>query len=325
MLAALYERTGPAREVLQVADLPDPQPGAGEVRVRVRASGVNPSDGRMRAGLTIPMAFAQQIPGQDGAGRIDAVGEGVDPRLVGQPVWIYHAALGRPNGTAAQYTVVPAQRAVPMPAEIDWAQAAGLGIPYMTAHRCLFGDGPISGQDVLIAGGAGAVGNAAIQLAKWGKARVIATVSNPAKAELAHRAGADHVIVDYRRADAAADVRRAAPDGVTRIVEVAPHTNLGLDLDVIAPGGTIMTYAMEQQDPALPVGRLMVNNIRLAFMLIYTTPLDAHLRAIEDISAALAEGALRPLPTVRFPLTDIAAAHEAVERHAVGKVIVEIP
>lgn len=326
MLAATYERTGPAREVLKVAELPDPEPGPGEVRVRLRVCGVNPTDWRSRSGDTgRPMGFPRQIPGQDGAGEVDAVGAGVDRGRIGQRVWVYHAALGRPSGTAAQYVALSADQAVSLPSGVEYEQAAGLGIPFMTAHRCLFADGPIAGQTVLVAGGAGAVGNAAIQLAKRAGARVVATVSSAAKARLAGDAGADAVVVDYRRPEAAREIREFAPGGVQRIVEVALGTNLALDLEVLAPGGTVVTYAREKTDPAVPVRLLMFANVRLAFMLIYTTPPGALREAVDDITAALREGALRPLPSPRFPLAEIAAAHEAVEQGAVGKVVVDLP
>jgi NADPH:quinone reductase-like Zn-dependent oxidoreductase len=324
VLAASYERTGPAREVLTVVELPDPEPAPGEVRVRLRTHGVNPTDWRFRSG-NAPMPFERQTPGQDGAGELDAVGEGVDPGRVGERVWVYHAALGRPGGAAAQYVTLPAGQAVRLPDRIGFEQAAGIGIPFMTAHRCLLADGPIDGRTVLVAGGAGAVGNAAIQLAKRFGARVVTTVSTPEKAELARAAGADEVVVDYRRPDAADDIKRFATAGVDRIIELALGTNFALDAAVLAPGGTVMTYATERGDPAVAVRPLMIKNAALRFMLVYTTPQDALDRAVTEITEALAEGALRALPALHYPLADIAAAHEAVEGGAVGKVIVDLP
>ncbi|CNE80054.1 alcohol dehydrogenase [Mycobacterium tuberculosis] len=325
MRAALYERTGPAREVLRVEEVPDPQPAAGEVRVRIRVSGVNPSDLRFRSGSNgVPMAFARQTPGQDGAGVIDEVGPGVDQSRVGERVWVYHAAFGRPGGSAAHYAVVPADQAVPLPPGTSLDQGAGLGIPYLTAHRALTSDGPLDGKVVLVAGGAGAVGNASIQLAKRAGAVVISTVSTRAKAQLARAAGSDHVVVDYRRPDAAEEIRAYSPKGVDRIVEVAPATNLGLDLDVLANGGDIVVYAAEAQPFAPPVQRLMIQNVRLSFLLVYTTQPEALQAAVRDVTAALHEQALIPLPVHRYPLTDIAAAHEAVENNTVGKVLVDL-
>ncbi|HEY3505189.1 MAG TPA: NADPH:quinone reductase [Actinocatenispora sp.] len=325
MRAAMFDATGPAAEVLRVVDLADPEPARGEVRVRLRTSGVNPSDCYARQGSGLPMAAAYQIPGQDGGGEIDAVGEGVDPGVVGQRVWVYHAALGRSGGTAAQYVTVPAEQAVPLPAEVGYTQAAGLGIPFMTAHRCLFADGPIDGQDILVAGGAGAVGNAAIQLAKHAGARVITTVSSSHKAEVARAAGADEVIVDYTRSEVAGEIRALAPSGVHRLIEVALDANLALDLDVLAPGGTVVSYARGRTDPVAPLLRLMAGNVQLRFVLIYTTNAAALRHAVNDITEALHADALQPLPVVRHPLDDIAEAHDAVEASTFGKVIVDIP
>lgn len=323
MRAAVYESTGPAREVLAVRNVPEPAPQAGEVRVRLSFSAVNPTDWRARSGLPgRPMPFPVQIPGQDGAGVIDAVGAGVDDARIGAPVWVYHAGWARPGGTAAESVVVPAVQAVAVPAGVALEQAAALGIPFMTAHRCLFADGPIDGRWVLVAGGAGAVGHAAIQLAKRAGAQVVATVSTPEKAALAEGAGAD-LVVDYRDAGAAQRIRGAAPEGVDRILELALGANLELDLSTIGPGGTIMTYAPERADPPLPVGRLLRDGLRLAFMLVYTTPPEALAAAVRDITAALAEGALHPLPTVGFALEEIVAAHEASEQGVTGKVLVD--
>lgn len=264
-----------------------------------------------------------QVPNQDGAGVIDAVGPGVDPTRVGERVWIYLAAWLRPWGTAAEYTVVPAERAVPLPDGVPFELGASLGVPAMTAHRCVFADGPVQGKTVLVAGGAGAVGHFAIQLARAAGATVVSTVSGPEKADLARQAGAHHV-VNYREDDAAAKIRAAAPDGVDRIVEVALAANLRLDLDVAAPNAAIVTYAAEPTEPALPVRELMTRNLLLRFMLLYTVPGEALRHAAEDITAALARGALTPLPTQRYSLDEIGTAHDAVESGAVGKVIVSV-
>ncbi|HXT46790.1 MAG TPA: NADPH:quinone reductase [Pseudonocardiaceae bacterium] len=323
MRAAVYHRVGPAREVLELRDLPEPEPGCGEVRVRLAFSAVNPTDWRARAGfLGNVLPFPMQIPGQDGAGVIDAVGPNVEDARLGEAVWVYHAAWQRPTGTAAQSVVVPSEQAVAVPRGIGLKQAAALGIPFMTAHRCLFADGPINDRRVLVAGGAGAVGHAAIQLAKRGGAEVIATVSTPEKAALAEQAGAD-LVVNYRQLGATDRIRRAAPTGVERILELALATNLELDLAVISHGGTIMTYAPERADPQLPVARLMRAGIRLSFMLIYTTPQDALRAAVEAITSALIDRALHPLPTTVFALEEIAAAHEASERGITGKVVLD--
>jgi NADPH2:quinone reductase len=325
MLAARYTQNGSA-DVLRVADVERPEPGPGEVRVRLRVAGVNPTDWKARSGGSggeLEAGF--QIPGQDGAGEIDAVGEGVDPARVGQRVWVYFAARRRPWGTAAQWTVIPAERAVPLPDSASYELGASLGIPALTAHRCLLADGPIDGAAVLVAGGAGAVGHAAIQLARWAGATVVATVSGPEKAEIARAAGAD-AVVNYRDDDAADQVRAAAPDGVARVVEVALAANLPLDLAVTAPAAAIATYA---GDPGgeftAPLRELMVDNLVLRFVLVYTMPRDALRQAVTDVSAAVEDGELSTLPLHRFPLERAADAHRAVEDGAVGKVLIDLP
>jgi NADPH2:quinone reductase len=322
MQAAVYHKRGPARSVLGIIELADPMPAPGEVRVRVRVSGVNPTDWKARSGGA-PLPGFWQIPGQDGAGEIDAVGAGVDEARVGQRVWVFHAAAGRSNGTAAQYTCVPAEQAVPLPDGDSFEQGAGLGIPYITAHRCVFAEGPVAGRTLLVTGGAGAVGNAAIQLACWGGAQVLATVSSAEKSRLAIAAGAREAL-DYRAADHVAQVRAAAPAGLDRIIDVAVGANLATDLEVLAPHGVIVAYASDGADPTLPVRRLMVANATLRFVLVYNLT-AAIAEAVSDITRALRAGALIRLPEHHFALRDIAAAHEAVEQGAVGKVLVDIP
>jgi NADPH2:quinone reductase len=323
MRAAVYRRQGPASEVLALEDLPVPEPGAGEVRVRVAVSGVNPTDWKSRQGATGGPVDGFQVPHQDGAGVIDAVGPDVDPGRVGQRVWLWFAAWQRRYGTAAQYTVVPAERAVPLPDGASLDLGASLGIPAMTAHRCLFADGPVAGRTVLVAGGAGAVGHFAIELARAAGATVVSTVSSAEKAELARAAGAHHV-VNYREGDPVAEVRRAAPGGVDRIVEVALGANLELDLAVAAPGAGVVTYAAEARQPTLPVRELMTRNLTLRFVLVYTVPAAALRLAATEVTDAVAAGTLSPLPAHRYPLERIAEAHDAVEAGAVGKVLVDI-
>ena len=326
MKAALYDRYGPAREVLRVEDVERPEPGPGEVRVKVQVSGVNTTDWKSRRGATPRPIDGFQIPGHDGAGVIDAVGEGVDQGRVGQRVWLWLAAGGRRWGTAAQWTVVPEGRAVPLPDGASADLGASLGVPAVTAHRCLFPDGPIHAKTVLVAGGAGAVGHFAIELAKRAGARVVTTVSGPEKAELAAKAGAD-LVVNYREPGAVDQIRSfAGAAGIYRVVEVALGANLELDLAVIArPDARIVCYAAEPADPVLPVRACMNANVVLRFVLLYGVPADALGQAARDISAALAAGALTELPATRFPLGEIAAAQDAVEGGAVGKVLVDIP
>jgi NADPH2:quinone reductase len=318
--AATYERYGPAAEVLQVREAERPEPGPGEVLVRVALSGVNPTDWKSRSGATPRPIDGFQIPHHDGAGVIEAVGEGVDQARAGQRVWLWLAAAGRRWGTAAEWAVVPEDQAVPLPGGASDELGASLGVPAMTAHWCLFADGPVAGKTVLVAGGAGAVGHFAIELAVRAGARVIATASGPEKAELARKAGAAHV-VNYRDADAADQIRAAAGQ-TDRIIELALGANLALDLAVAKPGSMIVTYAAEPADPVLPVRACMTANLMLRFVLLYGVPRPALRQAAADIGAALAEGALTGLPVHRFALADIVAAHEAAEAGPLGKVLV---
>jgi NADPH:quinone reductase len=319
MRAALYRGTGKAADVFRVEEVGRPEPGPGEVLVRVYASGVNPTDYKARSGAVPRPIDEFQIPHHDGAGVIEAAGPGVDPGRVGQRVWLFLAAAGRAWGTAAEWTVVPEGQAVPLPDGVSFELGASLGVPATTAHYCLFRDGPVHGRTVLVAGGAGAVGHFAIELAKRGGARVVATVSSAEKAALAEKAGAD-LVVNYRAADAADRIKALGP--VDRIVELALGANLKLDLAVLRPHGTIVTYAAEPADPALPVRACMTANLTLEFVLLYGVPRDVLEQAAADITAALAAGELTGLPVRTFPLADIAAAHEAAEGGAVGKVIV---
>ena len=323
MKAALYEKHGSAADVLTVADVDRPEPGPGEVRVRMRLSAVNPTDWKSRAGLTPRPVDGFQVPQHDGAGVIDAVGDGVDPGRVGQRVWTWLAASGNKWGTAAQWCVLPSRRAVPLPENASDELGACLGVPALTAHRCLFADGPVQGKNVLVAGGAGAVGHFAIELAKFRGARVVTTVSSPQKAELARQAGADQV-VNYRDSDATEQLRAFAPE-MDRIVELALGANLELDLAVSGLRTHIVDYAAEQQDPVLPVRRCMNASLTIRFMLLYSVPDEIQDEAAADITAALTAGALTALPITRFALDQIAAAQEAVEHGAVGKVVLEIP
>ena len=314
MRAAAYDAAGEIR----VREVETPEPGPGEVRVKVAVSGVNPTDWKAR-GNEVPFDF--QVPNQDGAGVVDAVGDGVDADRVGERVWVYFAAWQRQWGTAAEYTVLPAEQAVPL-GDASFELGASLGIPALTAHRCLFADGAVNGATVLVAGGAGAVGHAVIELARWGgAATVIATVSNDEKARLASEAGAHHV-VNYRSEDAAARIRELAPGGVDRVVEVDLEANLALDLAV---GAThVVTYAATRDTSvSLPVRALMAPNVVLRFVLIYTIPRDALRRAVADVSQAVRSGALTTLPLHRFPLERAADAHDAVQSGAVGKVLID--
>jgi NADPH2:quinone reductase len=322
MRAAVYASTGPARDVLAVQDVPCPEPGPGQVRVRIQVSGVNPTDWKSRAGAT-PRAIDEfQIPNQDGAGVIDAVGAGVAPARVGERVWVWLAADGQRWGTAAEWTVVASGHAVRLPDGASMELGASLGVPAMTAHRCLFADGPLDGKTVLVAGGAGAVGHFAIELAKWAGARVVSTVSSKEKGELAAAAGAD-LVVNYTDADAVDQVRAFAPRA-DRIIEVALGPNLELDLAVSGPQTVVVVYAADGPDLVLPIRACMARNVTLRFVLLYGVLAEALAQATTDITAALEEGALSELPGHHFPLEEIARAHEAVESRAVGKVFIDL-
>jgi NADPH:quinone reductase len=336
MKAIVHRDTG-APDVLQLVERDLPAPGPGEVRIRVTVSGVNPADTQARSRATT--GFAEVTPHLDGAGVVDVVGAGVDRSRIGQRVWLFMAAAGRPTGTAAEFTVVPAEQAVPLPDEADFDVGASLGVPALTAHRALtvaedgprrLGPGALDGRVVLAAGGAGAVGHAVIQLARWAGATVIGTVSGSEKARLATAAGA-HYVVNYREGDPAAEIRRIAPDGVDIVAEVALGANLALDLAVLRRRGTISTYANDGGKPVeLDVLQHMVLNTRLQFLVLYTAGPEARAAAVEDVAAAVRAGALpvgeeHGLPLVRFPLECTADAHRAVESGAVGKVLVDVP
>jgi NADPH2:quinone reductase len=323
-------------DVLTLGERPTPEPGPGEVLVRLAFSGVNPTDWKSRS--TNQPGPGGQVPDQDGAGTVEAVGQGVDPVLVGERVWIWEAAWQRPHGTAAEYTVVPARQAVPLGADRAFELGAALGIPFLTAHRCLtvaeslpdrIGPGSLDGRTVLVQGGAGAVGNAAIQLARWADATVIATVSSAEKAQLATAAGASHVI-DYKTQDVVAAVRAIAPEGVDAIVEVSAATNAGVDAQVIAAHGAVAMYADDGgAEVTVPVRLQMVANARWQFVLVYTEPARAKEIAVEDVDAAVRDGAIRVgreagLPLHVFPLAETAAAHQAVHGGAVGKVLIDV-
>jgi NADPH:quinone reductase len=336
--AVIYSQTGDA-SVLQVAQRQVEEPAEGEVRVRVVVSGVNPTDWKTRRGSFGRSPAEPTVPNHDGAGIVDAVGPGVAGIEAGDRVWMTLAGDGRPaSGTAQEFTVVPAERVFPLPDGADFELGASLGIPGATAHRALtvaeggparLEPGALEDRTVLVAGGAGAVGNAAIQLARWAGATVIATASSEAKAGLAGRAGAHHV-VNYRDADAADQIRRIAPAGVDVIVEVAAGSNAELDQAVLAPGGTIAIYANDGGVPFAPDVRAnMMLNTRYQFVLLYTVGWDRIAGAAADLNRAIDDGAFRVgeeagLPVHRFDLDDTAAAHDAVESGAVGKVVLTV-
>jgi NADPH2:quinone reductase len=325
MRAAWYDKNGPAADVLRLGELPDPEPGPGEVRVRVVVSGLNPTDVKARAGSR-PMGFPRVIPHQDGAGVVDRVGPGVPATLLGQRVWMAMVQWERPFGTAADYVCVPWRRAITLPATASFADGACLGIPAMTAHRCLFADGPVEGLTVLVTGGAGAVGHYAIQLAKWAGARVLATVSSPEKAAAAMRAGAD-ATVNYRTEHVARRVLALTDGaGVDRVVEVDFGANLGPVLDVVRTNGVIAAYAsMGEPEPRLPFYTMMRKNVTVRAVFLYTVPEVARDAATRDIVRLVEAGRLVHQIGARFPLEAIVAAHEAQESGTVqGNIVIEV-
>ena len=326
MIAAYYEKKGSAREVLVVADVPDPEPGPGEARVRIAVSAVNPTDTKARNGFkgNMAMPFPRVIPHQDGAGTIDRVGPGVSRERIGERVWLYEAQWQRAHGTAAQYATVPQEQAVPLPDGVSFEEGACLGIPAITAHACLFSDGDIADKTVLVAGGTGAVGFYALQLAHLAGARVLVTVASPAQ-ELAVRAAGVEDVLDRRVSGLNQRILRLTGGrGVDRIVEVAFGANLPLDAEVLAPGGVIAAFASDADlEPLLPFRKLLLKNATVRFVLVYLVSAEAHRLAVADLTAHLRQRRLRHSIALRFPLSEIAAAHEAMEAgHLNGKVIV---
>lgn len=326
MKAAFYDRNGPADEVLQLGEMPMPSPGPGEVLVRVKTSGVNPSDVKSRAGQRAAMGWPRVVPHSDGAGVVQAVGEGVDSARVGERVWLWNGQWQRPFGTAAEYIALPAFQAPHLPDGTPYEAGACLGIPAMTAHRCVFADGPVAGQVILVTGGAGAVGHYAIQLARWGGARVIATVSGPDKAAHAQAAGADR-IVNYRSENVADAVREfTSGQGVDRAIEVEFGGNLQTTLACLKLNGVIAAYASSAaMEPKLPFYPMMFQGVTLRLVLVYILPEAARRQAIQDINQALVQGALVHAIGGSYPLDQVATAHKRVESGAaIGNVVMTI-
>lgn len=323
MRAAFYDDFGTARDVLRIGTMPDPVAGPGEVLVRVHVSGVNPSDVKSRRGSR-PRAFPRVIPHSDGAGVIEAVGDGVDRARIGERVWTWNAQWGRPFGTAAEYVALPAAQAVRLPDGVSFDVGACLGVPWLTAWRAIHFRAIEAGQTVLVAGGAGSVGFYAIQLARRAGLRVVTTVSSDEKGALASSAGADRV-VNYRTDDVAAAVRDFAPGGVDRIVEVDLAANAGLYKDVLRPDGHVVVYGSGTWNTTLPLADWLVRGIELAVFIVYELPPDVRARALADSATVLADPTFRHLIAARFPLADLVAAHEAVEGgRLLGNALVDV-
>ncbi len=334
MLAAWYDRTGPAEEVLTVGDAPEPVPAAGDVVVRVRASGVNPSDTKRRAGWRGRTELADRvIPHGDAAGVVVALGAGVDHSWLGRRVWLWNAQGGAvygtrngpETGTAAERVALPLAHVVPLPDETSFEVGACLGVPACTAHYAVFADGDVAGKTILVQGGAGAVGEAAIQFAAAAGATVIATVSSAEKAAVARAAGAAHT-VDRHGEDVVAAVRALAPDGVERIVEVDFGANAEADAALIKPNGVIASYSSTSKpEPLLPYYPLQMKGATVRFVQGYLLPPAARRNAIVDINAMLSAGTLRPTIAATFPLEQIASAHRLLESgRAIGNVVVTV-
>jgi NADPH:quinone reductase len=322
MKAAWYENQGPAREVLIVGDMPDPTPGPGEVRIRLAASGINPGDTKKRQdAFGYGMPYPRVIPHSDGAGQVDQVGDGVSSEWLEKSVWCYGAQSYRPFGTAAEFTVVPAVQAVPLPANVTPEQGACLGIPGITAHRAVHVAVLVSGRTVLVQGAAGSVGLCAVQLARHAGAHVIGTIRTPAEEQTARKSGAHEVLLND--AELPVQIRALAPKGIDHIVEVAFGANIERDLELLKMGGSIATYATNAATPTIPFWPMVFKNIQLFFLGSDDFPPEAKAAAAQDINAALEEGWSGFAIGERIPLSEIARAHELAEHPAnPGRVVV---
>ena len=324
MRAAWYEKQGPARDVLVVGEMAEPHPGAGEVRIRIAASGINPGDIKKRQdSFGLGMPYPRVIPHSDGAGHVDQVGEGVPSEWVGRQVWCYGAQSYRPFGTAAEFTIVPLDHVAQLPENVSPEEGACLGIPGITAHRAVFVDGAVTGQTVLVQGAGGAVGMCAVALARHGGARVIGTVRSSAEEPAARTAGAHEVVLNDR--GLLDRMKALAPDGVDHIVEVAFGANVDADVEMLKMGGSIGAYATDNATPKVPFGLMVFKNIRLFFLGSDDFPTEAKAAAMRDLNDALQAGWPGFEIGERIPLAEIARAHELVE-HPVrrGRVVVMV-
>jgi NADPH2:quinone reductase len=326
MRAVWYERTGPAAEVLTYGEMPTPVAAAGEVRIKLEASGINPADVGRRGGSYRAMEYPRVIPNSDGAGIVDQVGDGVTRLKIGQRVWLFNGQRnGRAFGTAAEYISLAEHLVTPLPDKLSFAQGATLGIPCMTAWTCLFCDGPIAGKTVLVTGGAGAVGHYAVQLAKWGGARVIATVSSAAKAEQARLGGAD-LVINYRDEDVAEKALAfTGGRGVDRVVDVDFGGNIATTLKLMGMNSTIAVYATNgNRTPTVPMRDLMEKCIALRCLVLFALPPPLLAAAQADITKWLAAGTRIHNIAGQYALSDTAQAHLAVEKgDKLGTVIVD--
>src|SRR5580658_505215 len=286
MKAAWYEKQGPAREVLVVGEMPDPPPAAGEVRIRIAASGINPGDVKKRQdSFGIGMPYPRVIPHSDGAGHVDRVGDGVSSEWVGRRVWCYGAQSYRPFGTAAEFTVVPLDHVAPLPENVSPEQGACLGIPGITAHRAVHVGGTVAERTVLVQGAGGAVGMCATALARHAGAHVIGTVRSSAEEPAARMAGAHEVVLNDR--GLVERMKALAPDGVDHIVEVAFGGNIDADVEMLKMGGSIGAYATDHATPKIPFWLMVFKNIRVFFLGSDDFPTEAKVAATRDLNDAL--------------------------------------
>jgi len=325
MIAAWYDRQGLAADVLQLGELAAAEPAAGEVRVRLNLSGVNPGDIKKRQSwLGNQMAFPRIVPHSDGAGVIEAVGPGVDPARVGKRAWVYGAQSYRPFGTAAQTTVVPSALAIDLPDAVSDEIGACLGIPGITAYRAVFSDGPVTGQTVLVHGVRGSVSSLAAQLARWAGATVIGTVRTDAEVGEVSAGTADHVV--SLQSDPVGAICQLAPDGVDRIVEVALSANADTDAAVVRNGAVVAAYASPADRPELPFWPMLFANATIRLLGSDDFPRDAKDAAARDLTEAAAQSALGIAIATITPLAQIAAAHELIESGAApGRVLISLP
>jgi NADPH:quinone reductase len=325
MKAVWYDKQGPAREVFNYGDMPTPEAGLGEVRIKLEASGVNPSDTYRRAGTTGAMEYPRVIANSDGAGIVDQTGPGAKRFKVGDRVWLYNGQRnGRAFGTAAEYIALDENLVTPLPDNVSFAEGATLGVPGMTAWICLFHAGSINGRTVLVTGGAGAVGHYAIQLAKWGGARVITTVSSPQKAKIAQAAGAD-LVIDYKQEDVAEHVHKFSPQGVDRIVEVDFGGNIATTEKILARFSTVAIYASKGNlTPQVTVRVLTSKNVTIYCMQLPLTPIPLQRKAQAGMAEWLSGGRKIHMVAAQFSLKETVEAHLAVEAGTkLGTVIVD--
>jgi NADPH2:quinone reductase len=326
MLAGWYEQSGPAKQVIQIGQMDQPQAGPGEVLVRLHASGINPSDYKKRGNSNTKLEFPRIVPHSDGAGRIAGLGAGVEGYKIGERVWVFNAQWKRAMGTAAQYIAVPAQLVRRLPAHVSFVEGACLGIPAMTGYRAVFADGPVRGKTVYIPAATGRVGAYAVQFAKWGGARVIASVSSEEKAAMARGLKADVVL--NRSSDNLIERVLAETDqkGVDHIVEIDLGGNMPISEKILAENGSICSYASAQSSIAhLNIGARRARNMSVRVIFVYLLSPSAIEDTCSGIIQALHDTAIHHRIAGVFPLSELAQAHETAEQQSgLGHMVIEI-